>query len=89
MVSAIFGAPKKKKKSTFMMRMQTVHEEDVGECEDAMKMDADGIEGLNVLKDRFTGETVKIEAHGGKQWKTSMPVASFFFVMSTGTRYPR
>ena len=30
-----------------------------------MKMDADGIEGLNVLKDRFTGETVKIEAHGG------------------------
>jgi hypothetical protein len=29
-----------------------------------MKMDADGIEGLNVLKDRFTGETVKIEAHG-------------------------
>ena len=181
MVSAIFGAPKKKKKSTFMMRMQTVHEEDLGECEDElrvpsfgnmtvlstelmdmsmsgfdtcsggsvstdessflwldkrpsaiaghgvqgvgkggmnalgfgpkvravpmtgsgrlklmidpkgmclhrekgdphidvygglrmqdlglpMKMDADGIEGLNVLKDRFTGETVKIEAHGG------------------------
>jgi hypothetical protein len=27
-----------------------------------MKMGADGIEGLNVLKDRFTGEAVKTEA---------------------------
>jgi hypothetical protein len=40
-VSAIFGKPMKKKK-TFMMRMQTAHEEDPGECEDELRVPSFG-----------------------------------------------